>query len=55
MWHVVLKPKGIEVNVGQEFVTKIGERVAIKFLQYFLNKKNVVWNRCVLLYVIAFA
>ena len=37
MWHVVLKPKGIEVNVGQEFVTKIGEHVATKFLQYSLK------------------
>ena len=37
MWHVVLKPKGIEVNVGQEFVTKMSEHVATKFLQHSLK------------------
>ena len=31
MWHVGLKAKGIEANVGQEFVMKIGKMLQSLF------------------------
>ena len=41
MWRVVLKAKGIEVNVGQEFVTKIDKNVTA-FLYDVLQREKYI-------------
>ena len=42
MWHVGLKAKGIEANVGQEFVMKIGKMLQpLFYYKAFQHEKNI--------------